>query len=190
MTKIEAKNKVIVYLKERNIHFHDFVSDGEGNIVLVLPGYYKCPDSTLECSIYFFKSCIEARVYYTENASRWINDRPERLTDMYRLLNFINARVWPFTNDGIGGKLYLAHHLITPRFYITEDGHSDLTSTMVIDYDLFDMAPLEVCDTITASIPSLMDALSTPLFFVLLDKMNVDNAISYIKSEILEEESL
>lgn len=186
MNKMEAKNTVIKYLKERNIHFYEHVSEGAGSLVLALPGYDRCPNSELECCFYFYRTCLEARVYYTESASQWIAERPERLSDMYRLLNFIGARVWPFNHDGIGGELYSAHHLVTPRIYITEDGYYDLTSTMLIDYDIFDMAPLEVCDTITVSIPALMDELSTPLFSVLLEKLNLDDAISYIKRELLE----
>ena len=187
MTKKEAKAKLISYLKKRNINFHECLSDGESCILMALPGYENCPNSALECSIYFFKTCMECRVYYTENAAHWISERADNLNDIYRLLNFIQARVWPFTQDGVGGELYSAHHLNTPRFYITEDGHNDLTSTTVIDYDIFEMAPIETADYITAALPELMDKLSTPLFFVLLSKMTPEEGIVYIKREILEE---
>lgn len=187
MNRTKAPKKVKRYLKEHNIGFQEYVSDGKRSLALALTGYSRCPDTTLECSFYFYKSCLEARVYYTENAAKWIAERPERLPDMYRLLNFLSASLWLSYHDGIGGALYSAHHLISPRIYITEDGYHDLTCTMLVDYSILDMAPLEVCDTITASIPALLDKLSTPLFFVLLEKMKVDDAIAYIKKEILKE---
>jgi hypothetical protein len=107
---------------------------------------------------------------------------------VYRLLNYINAEVWPFTHDGLGGELYAPHHLQTPRFYITEDGNYDLTATTVIDYDHFEMAPLETEDYCTAAIPELMDKLSLPLFFTLGHKISVQEAIAIIKRDVLNEE--
>ena len=187
MNKIEAKNKVIRYLKERNINFQENISNGAEGLAIVLLGYSRCPDTILECCFSFYPNDMEIRVYYSENAAHWIAERPERLPDMYRLLNFIAARVWPFNSDGIGGEMYQPHHLATPRIYITEDGYWDLTSTMLVDYDVFEIAPLEICDTATASIPELMDKLSTPLFLVLLGKMNVEEAILCIKQQILNE---
>lgn len=187
MTKIEVIHTIISYLKEHNIYFQKYISlNGERSIVFKLSGYHRCPDRTLECSIYFFKTWLEAMVYYTANASHWIADRPERLPDIYRLLNFISASVWPFKNDGVGGALCSSHHLNTPRFYITEDGHNDLTSTTVIDYNIYAMTPIETAEYITAAIPELMDELSIPLFYVLLNKMTTEEAIYYIKKEIIE----
>ena len=108
---------------------------------------------------------------------------------MYRLLNFISARVWPFSHDGLEGKLYAPHHLQTPRIYITEDGYYDLTATTVIDYDHFEMAPLETEDYCTATIPELMSKLSLPMFFLLMKKVTVEDAINLIKRDVLSEAS-
>lgn len=107
--------------------------------------------------------------------------------DMYRILNFINAKIWPFTHDGVGGKLYAPHHLQTPRFYITEDGNYDLTATTIVDYGHLEMAKLEVADYCTAALPELMDQLSIPLFLVLLKKISVEEGIKMIRRDILEE---
>ncbi|HHU17131.1 MAG TPA: hypothetical protein GXZ70_02730 [Clostridiales bacterium] len=186
MNKTVAKAKFVSYLKEHGIKYSERLRDGDACILMVFNGYKSCPNEALEASIYFFETCMEARVYYTETASSWI-DKAENLADLYRLLNFINACVWPCAQDGIGGELYYPHHLHTPRFYITEDGGNDLTSTTVIDYDYYEVAPLETEDFITAALPELMDKLSIPFFFLLLNRMTVDQAIHYIKSEILEE---
>ena len=140
-------------------------------------------------SIEFLDTFMETRVFFTKNASSWIKERSEDLADMYRLLNFISARVWPFSHDGLEGKLYAPHHLQTPRIYITEDGYYDLTATTVIDYDHFEMAPLETEDYCTATIPELMSKLSLPMFFLLMKKVTVEDAINLIKRDVLSEAS-
>jgi hypothetical protein len=131
---------------------------------------------------------MEVRVYYNANTAKWISEKAGDLSEVYRLLNYINATVWPFTHDGLGGELYAPHHLQTPRFYITEDGNYDLTATTVIDYDHFEMAPLETEDYCTVAIPELMDKLSIPLFFVLEHKISVEEAIAMIKRDVLRED--
>ena len=181
MDKLEAKQYVIKYLNDRNIAFTHYMTDGEMNIVLVLKGHDNCPDDVLECCFFFYETCMEARVYFDENASSWISDNSERLPEMYRLLNYINARFWPFNNDGMGGQLYSPHHLLTPRFYITEDEQHDLTATMCIDYDVLELAPLEVCDYITATLPAYMNELSPTLFLVLVGEMSVEDGIKSIE---------
>ena len=99
------------------------------------------------------------------------------------------GRVWPFSYDGIGGKLYSAHHLQTPRIYITEDEYYDITATTVIDYDHYEMAPLEAEDYCTATIPEFMSKLSLPIFLLLMKNVTVEEAISLIKRDVLLEAS-
>lgn len=189
MNKTEARRKMVTYLKERNINYFEHLHDGGCSIVMAFEGYTTCPDRVLECSMEFFDTCMETRVYFTENASSWIKERSEDLADMYRLLNFINARVWPFSHDGIGDKLYAPQYLQTPRIYITEDGYYDLTATTVIDYDHFEMAPLETEDYCTAAIPELMSKLSLPMFLLLMKEVTVEVAIDLIKKDVLLEAS-
>lgn len=183
VNKTEAKKKIIAYLKERNIQYFEHVHVGGSCIVVLLTGYSQCPDSALEVSFDFFDNGMECRVYYTESGSGWIKERADDLSDLYRLMNFINARVWPATPDGYG----VFHHLYTPRVYITEDGNYDITAATAIDYDHYELAALETEDYCTAAIPELMAKLSTPIFFVLLKEMTVRDAIAYIKEVILQE---
>lgn len=190
MNRKEAKHMFISYLKERNIKYHEHLDNGVLNIYMLLTGYEKCPDKVLECNIFFFDSCMEARVYYNANANAWIKEKADDLSDMYRLLNYVNAMVWPFTHDGLGGELYEPHHLQTPRFYMTEDGEFDMTATTVIDYDHFEMAPLETEDYCTAAIPELMDKLSLPFFLLLGKKITVNESIAIIEREVLNKESV
>lgn len=187
MNKTEARRKMITYLKERNIKYFEHLHDGDNSILMDFEGYTTCPDKVLECSIEFLDTCMETRVFFTENASSWIKERSDDLADMYRLMNFINARVWPFSHDGIGGKLYSAHHLQTPRIYITEDEYYDITATTFIDYDHYEMAPLETEDYCTATIPELMSKLSLPIFLLLMKNVTVEEAITLIKRDVLLE---
>ena len=181
MDKLEAKQYVIKYLRDRNIAFTHYLRGGDMSVVLVLKGHDNCPDDVLECCFYFFETCMEARVYFDENASSWISENKDKLPEMYRLLNYINARFWPFNNDGVGGQFYSPHHLLTPRFYITEDEQNDITSTICVDYDVFELAPLEVCDYVTATLPAYMNELSPTLFLVLLGKMSAEDGIKNIE---------
>lgn len=181
-----ARNKFIKYLKERNIKFSEHIQEnGYSYIYMLLTRKDNCPDKVLECSIFFYESGMETRVYYNANASTWIRDNKDDLSNMYRLLNYINAMVWPFTQDGLGGVLYETRHLQTPRFYITEDGNYDLTATTLIDYDHFEMAPLETEDYCTAAIPELMNKLSIPMFLLLNKRISVDESIAIIEREVL-----
>ena len=68
---------------------------------------------------------------------------------------------------------------------MTEDGFHDITLTAQIAYEIFELVPLETLDFITASCPELMDALSTPIFMLLLGNLPLDDAIEYIKTNIL-----
>lgn len=81
--------------------------------------------------------------------------KTDRWPQLYRLLNFINAKYWPFNDDWAGGNLYSASCLVTPRFCLTEDDDEcDLMAIMAVSYDLFKLVPLKVCDYITATMPA------------------------------------
>ena len=56
-----------------------------------------------------------------------------------------------------------------------------------LDYDHFEMAPLETEDYCTATIPELMSKLSLPMFFLLMKKVTVEDAINLIKRDVLSE---
>lgn len=183
MDRTEAKKKIVSCLKERNIQYFEHIHASGSCIVVLLTGYSQCPDSALEVSFEFFDTDMECNIYYTENASSWIEERADDLSDLYRLMNFINARVWPATPDGYGAP----RRLYTPRIYITEGGDYGITATTAIDYDHYELAPLETEDYCTAAIPELMAKLATPIFFVLLKEMTVRDAIAYIKQTVLQE---
>ena len=185
MDRTEAKKKIVSCLKERNIQYFEHIHASGSCIVVLLTGYSQCPDSALEVSFEFFDTDMECNIYYTENASSWIEERADDLSDLYRLMNFINARVFPSCR-GSGYMLYSPHILYTPRIYLTADGCFDITITTIIPYDFFGLAPLETLDYITICCPELLDRLALPIYCVLLGKETADGAISHIEREFLK----
>lgn len=139
----------------------------------------------VESCVYFHADCMEARAYYAEFGSDICKNRTHQ-ADLYRLLNYINATVWPRVSDGFAG--YRTPYLHTPRIYITEDGYYDITATSMISYDFYEIMTVLTADYITASIPELMDKLSPAIFGVLEGKKTTEDAIAYVNSAVLNEE--
>ena len=182
-----ALTSIEKYLKEHFIKYIRDCEDGTERITMIFKGYDKCPDEIIEACIYFFSDSMECRVYYSETGARWVSES-EFKQDTYRLMNFINARIFPTTpNDGMGGMLYKSSHMYAPRMYVTEDDCWDITLTTIIPYDFYELAPLETADYLTVSCPELLNQLSSSIFLTLLGKITVDEAIRKIKSSILKE---
>lgn len=187
MNKFGAKSKMKKYLKSHFIKFYEDIYDGTDRFTMLYKGYEKSPDKVIESCIYFYEDVMECRVYYTATGAKWC-ENSKNLSEFMRLLNYINARVWPCGSDGIGGTLYIASHLYAPRLYMTEDSCYDITMTTIIPYDFYEVAPLETEDFLTACCPELMDALSPTIFMLLLGTLSLDDAIQAINKDILGEE--
>lgn len=187
MNKAEAYNKITYYLKAHFIKYHEDICEDTERITMLYKGYDNCPNMALESCIYFHSDCMECRVYYTELGSDICKDSAHQ-ADLYRLLNYLNATVWPCASDGAGGKFYQPYHLHTPRIYVTEDNCYDITATTIIPYDFYDVASLETEDYMTACIPELMKKLSPAIFGVLGGKITAKDAIEYVKTTILNED--
>lgn len=180
MTNIEAKNKIVHYLKSHFIHhIKDF--DDAPRITMTYQ-YENVPGNVIESSIWFWKETMEVRVYYSEIGATWCKESDHR-DDLFRLLNYINARVFPRTSDGTG-TLYGTSELYTPRIYMTEDDCFDISLTTIIPYDFYELAQLETEDYITACCPELLSKLAFPIFGVLDGKLNVETAIEIIRKEV------
>ena len=129
---------------------------------------------------------MEARTYYSALGAECCK-RSSHLADLYRLLNFINARLFLDCADGCGGKLYRPKILYTPRFYLTEDDGYDISLTTIVPYDFFELAPLETTDYLTGFSAELLNDLSIPIYTLLMGEIDADMAIRYIEQEILME---
>lgn len=185
MNKKSASNSIERYLKEHFIKYIKDFEDGTERITMVFSGFDNCPNNALEACIYFFNDSMECRVYYTETGAELLANSSYK-QDIYRLMNFINARIFPTTpNDGI---LYKPSYMYSPKVYVTEDDCWDITLTTIIPYDFYELAPIETADYLTVVCPEVLNELSAPIFFTILGKMTVENAIELIKSTILNEE--
>lgn len=187
MNKLQAKSKIKSYLKRNFILFYEDFFDGTEQITMVYKGFKNSPDNIIESCIYFFSDCMECRVYYNATGAKFCKESNRQL-ELMRLLNFINARVWPQGTDFNDSTLYRPSHLYTPRIYMTEDGCNDITMTTVVPYEFYEIATLETEDFFTACLPELMDSLSPAVFLLLLDKINVEQAIDIVKIKVLNEE--
>lgn len=91
-----------------------------------------------------------------------------------RVLNYINSRVFLRCGDPSG--LYRPHLLYTPRIYLAGDGTDDIVIITVINYDFYEVAPLETLDYITAFCPEYLDKLTAPIFLTLSGRLTVHEA--------------
>lgn len=186
MSRTAAQTHIEKYLKEHNIRYEKNVDSGISRITILFSQCDQSPDRILEGCIWFYEDAMEARVYYDQTGANWCR-KSSHIPELMRLLNFINARVWVSASDGMGNTLYMPSCLYTSRIYLTEDDGYDITLTSMIPYDFFELAPLESEDFITACCPSLLDELSPAIFGVLLGVLETEQAIGYIKKNILHE---
>ena len=180
---LKVMSEISMYLISHNIYFEECREEDTPHITMAF-NCDRCPGHFTEGSIYFYEDCMEARVYYAEIGSKWCKES-KNLSELYRLMNYLNAKIWPRVKDGMNGTLYRSEHLITPRFCVTEDGCQDITTIMAIPYSHFELDVLEIEDFITAALPDLLDSLSAPIFLLLLDEINIEEAISLVNTEIL-----
>lgn len=179
-------SKIISYLNLHNLYFKAGHSEGIPRITMVFKNCDRCPDYITEGCIWFYENSMEVRVYYSKLGAE-ICQKSKYLPELYRLLNYINARLWVSVSDGLEGALYQSQYLISPRFYVTEDEMQDITATMLIPYTHFELDMLEMEDFITAALPGLLDDLSTPVFLLLEGRISAEEAINMVRSDIIGE---
>ena len=183
---LKIMSEFVKYLKSHNIYCEEYPKDDIPHITMAFKNCDSCPGHITEGSTYFYEDCMEARVYYSEIGTKWCKES-NNLSELYRLMNYLNAKVWPRVKDGMDGTLYRSEHLITPRFCVTEDGCQDITTIMAFPYSYFELDSLQIEDYITAALPDLLDSLSTPIFLLLLGEINIEKAIRLVDTEILGE---
>lgn len=185
MDRAQAIGKFEHYLKAHNLKYSKSVDNGGALITMAFPAP-ECPGQWLEACAWFYRDGMEARVYYSQSGANFCRESKHR-DELFRLLNFINARVFLSASDGFNGKIYAPHMFYTPRFYMTEDDCFDITMTTMIPYDFYELAPLETADYITMFCVEMLKGLSLPIFFLLGGKWTVEESIARIKREMLEE---
>ena len=183
---IKIMSEVVSYLKLHNLYFETDQMEGIPRITMVFKNCDRCPNYITEGCIWFYEEFMEVRVYYSKLGAE-ICQKSKYLSELYRLLNYINARLWVSASDGLEGALYQSQYLILPRFYVTEDEMQDITATMLIPYTHFELDMLELEDFITAAIPSLLDGLSMPVFLLLEGRITAEEAIDIVRLDIIGE---
>lgn len=177
---LKAKSEIQNYLNLHNLYFETDEIEGIPYITMVFKNCDRCPGHITEGSLYFYEECMEVRVYYSEIGTQMCN-KSKNLPNLYRLMNYLNAMSWPCVKDGM---LYSSECLVSPRFIVTEDGMMDITTIMKIPYSHFIMDTLQIEDYITAALPALLDSLSAPIFLLIEGRINVEDAIDIIETEL------
>ena len=183
MKRQEAIRVLTGRLRSSRVRHSAGFDSGQMQITMGFNAVY-APDHRIESCIWFYEDTMEARCYYSSLGAELCR-KSRHIDALLRLLNFINARVFPSCR-GSGYMLYSPHILYTPRIYLTADGCFDITITTIIPYDFFGLAPLEPLDYITICCPELLDRLALPIYCVLLGKETADGAISHIEREFLK----
>lgn len=181
---LKVMSEISIYLKSHNIYYEEYREEDIPHITMGFKNCDRCPGHFTEGSIYFYEDCMEARVYYSEIGTKWCKGSAH-LSELYPLMNYLNANVWTCVKDGMDGTFYKSEHLISPRFCVTEDGCQDITTIMAIPYSHFKLDVLEIEDYITAALPDLLDSLSAPIFLLLIGEINIEEAIRLVDTEIL-----
>ena len=181
MNKRDAVKDFSTYLKNHVIRHKKDFDDG---VVRYTMQYEveNAPGKYVESCVWFYEDNAEVRVYYNQMGAD-ICKASEYRNALLELLNFINARV--FLSCGNWNGLYEPHMLYTPRMYLTVDGFYDITITTIINYDFWEVAPIETADYMTAYCPELLDRLALPVFGVLFGQITCDEAVMFIKEKIL-----
>lgn len=184
MTQEEAKARFAKYLKSNFIKFR--VDDDCGTVMyhMTYNGYKFCPENCLESCIWFYPDHMLARVYYSRGGAELCRESRYNL-ELLRLLNYINAEVWPIALDRKGGTLYKPQVLYSPRIFMMEDDICDIILEFPVNYTFYEAAPLETEDFITASCPELMNVLAFAIFGLIVESINLEQAIAYVQSGLV-----
>lgn len=184
MNKNEACRKFKEYLNSYNIKYQQDIDEETVRLTMRYEGMENAPERAVESCIWFYDGSAEARVYYTKSASKIIKGSEQM--EIYELLNYINATFFPRTGDGVGQGLYDSQYLYLGRLYKTEDGYDDLTYTMVIPYDFYELTPIETADFLTIVCPDYLNRLSIGIFGLLLGKISLEEAKKNIETQFSE----
>ena len=98
MTKAQVKAKIVEYNKVHNLKSQLINTHNKPILEKDMDTFYfwynvQAPKG-VECSLFLFDECMEVRGYYSECIAKELQEHPHRISELYEVLNFINARVW------------------------------------------------------------------------------------------------
>lgn len=179
MTKSQVKAKINEYIKMHNLthrmintHEHPMLEKDMDTFCFWFD--VNAPHG-VECSVYLYEDCMEARGYYSETIANELKSNPHRVSELLKVINFINACIW---FDG----------LYYPRAYITVDGLYDVAINTMIPYDHFELAPIETMEYITCYYPEWLEKMATALCGVSLGVIDSLAAIKVVKARYSNQE--
>lgn len=187
MTQEEAKARFTKYLKSHFIKFHEETENGAVMYQMEYNDYVLCPEKKLESCIWFLPDIMEVRIYYSIVGVELCRES-KHIPELMRLLNYINATVWPMAVDRNGGTLYKPQLLYLPRIYMTEDEMPVVNLALPVNYAFYEAAPLETEDFITACCPDLMNMLAFAIFGVLSGEADLEQAKAYVRKNMFGED--
>lgn len=97
---IKIMSEVTSYLKLHNLYFEIDQIESIPRITMVFKNCDRCPDYITEGCIWFYEDFMEVRVYYSKLAGE-ICQKSKYMPELYRLMNYINARLWGGVSDGM-----------------------------------------------------------------------------------------
>lgn len=92
---IKIMSEVTSYLKLHNLYFETDQMEGIPRIKMVFKNCDRSPDYITEGCIWLYENSMEVRVYYSELGAE-ICKKSKHLPELYRLMNYINARYYSY----------------------------------------------------------------------------------------------
>ena len=169
----EAAARLRRYLNSEFIKFTADMDNGVPRFTMCFEGYDDVPGTAIECAVWFYRQEMEVRTYYTKAGAEICKKHRNKIPTLLKLINYINARVWVKSYDGMFNEL---KYLYTARMYVTEDECFDITFTAVVPYDFYDLEPFGTEDYITVSAPDLLADLGPAIFGVLTGERSFEAA--------------
>lgn len=178
MTAEEAMQALNEYLRENKIEQYPIIDLEDEDTPPRVWMSFKTEPIGIEGELFFLHNCVEIRCFYGEEMSKLLRVMADSARyELHRLLNFINARLFPF-------------NYFNPRMYITEDSGCDLTITTIVPYWMWEYLDDESGDDlygyITRCCPDFLEILEIPIVSVCAG-IKATEAIAYIKRIILNE---
>ena len=116
MDKRGAIEKFSNYLKAYNIKTLKDLDLGTVRFTMEYLGFKNSPGKSIESCIWWYDEAAEVRVYFNETGVKFCKEYPQNYNELYRLLNFINSRIWVQGSDFSGRSLYKSSNLYNPSY--------------------------------------------------------------------------
>ena len=187
MNRIEIRRRVVEHLKTHHIQYMDDFNSpcGHERLLLNFVNRDNAPGETIEATFILHNEWIESQAYYNQVGSI-LCKRSDHIPELYRVLNYINARVLLTYGDTSGNGLYSPTILYTPRINLSEGQSFNIQITTIVNNDFFTLTPVETLDYLTEFQPEFLNILAPPIFGLLDGILTPEMAIRQIKHDCID----